>query len=54
MNCKAMLACEPELAHIERSCRAAKQQGANWHDLRALAGVSVMTEMSCMMTRWPK
>ncbi len=32
MNWKSMVIREPELAHLERSCRAARQQGAGWHD----------------------
>lgn len=32
MNWKSMVEREPDLAHLERSCRAAKQQGAKWHD----------------------
>lgn len=32
MNWPAMTRIEPELRGIERDCRAAKQQGANWHD----------------------
>ncbi len=32
MDWKSIVAREPELAHIERSCRAARQQGADWHD----------------------
>ena len=32
MDWQAMTVREPELQHIARSCKAARQQGANWHD----------------------